>query len=93
MLLLYMTWRLEHNHSDFFYRCSDRFLFIYVIKMKRKKKTYCGGTVSKFFKKRRKRQNDRAHSWHDTGASIKSGRFELVLCAQINLFYKFNLQL
>jgi hypothetical protein len=44
-------------------------------------------------KKRRKRQNDRAYSWLDTGVAIKSGRIKLVLCAQINLFYKFNLVL
>jgi hypothetical protein len=37
----------KFNNGD---RCSDRFLFKYVIKMKRKK-YYCGGTVSKFLKK------------------------------------------
>jgi hypothetical protein len=64
------------------------------MKNKKNKKQHCGGTVSKFFKKkRRKRQNDRAHSWLDTESSIKSGRIMLVLCAQINLFYKCNLQL
>ena len=55
-------------------------------------------TVAELFqnsknKQRRKRQNDRAYSWLDTGASIKSGRIKLVVCAQINLFYKFNLEL
>ena len=42
------------------------------MKNKKNKKQHCGGTVSKFFKKkRRKRQNDRAHSWLDTESSIK----------------------
>ena len=46
-------------------------------------------TVAELFQnsknKRRKRENDRAYSWLDTRDCIKS--------AQINLFYKFNLEL
>jgi hypothetical protein len=49
-------------------------------------KNTSGVTVSKFFKQMRKRQNDRAHSWLDTGASIKSGRIKLVLCEIIAIY-------
>ena len=63
------------------------------MKMKGKKNT----TVAELFQnsknKRRKRENDRAYSWLDTRDCIKSCGTKLILCAQINIFYKFNLEL
>ena len=68
---------------------------MYVIKMKSKKKHTIVAEQFQNSKreKKEKETNNRSHSWLDTGASIKSGRIKLVLYAQINLFYKFNLEL